>query len=112
MKKLSREVRESFTPLTSQLSTSWNTTSDKTKQSCVENALEGCRIVCNMVAPMGGDKLFQRIKQSNESVSGELIALMTAYKRAPTRNTKIQILSIYAHRYPRKELMRIHERTL
>ena len=34
---------------------------------------------------------------------------MTAYKRAPTRNTKIQILSIYAHRYPRKELMRIHE---
>jgi hypothetical protein len=62
-----------------------------------------------MVAPMDGDKLFQRIKQANESVSCELIALMTACKRAPTRSTKIQILSIYAHRYPRKELMRIHE---
>ena len=109
MKKLSKYVRESFTPLTYQLSTSWNTTSEETKQSCVENALEGCRIVCKMVAPMDGDRLFQRIKQSNESVSGELIALMTAHKRAPTRNTKIQILSIYAHRYPRKELMRIHE---
>lgn len=34
---------------------------------------------------------------------------MFAYQLAATRNAKLQILSIYAHRYPTETLMKIHE---
>jgi hypothetical protein len=35
--------------------------------------------------------------------------MQTAYSNAPTRRLKLQILSIYAHRYPVKTLIRLHE---
>lgn len=34
---------------------------------------------------------------------------MSAYQLAATRNAKLQILSIYADRYPTETLMKIHE---
>ena len=34
---------------------------------------------------------------------------MQAYKNAPTRNLKTQILSLYAYRYPMKKLQKLHE---
>lgn len=44
-----------------------------------------------------------------ECASGDLVALMQAYKNAPTRNLKAQILSLYAYRYPMKKLQMLHE---
>ena len=35
--------------------------------------------------------------------------MITAYKNAPTRNLKTQILSIYAYRYPNERLKKLHE---
>ena len=34
---------------------------------------------------------------------------MQAYKNAPTRNLRTQILSLYAYRYPMKKLQKLHE---
>ena len=39
----------------------------------------------------------------------DLIALMSAYGDAMTKNVKIQMLSIYAYRYTMKLLQKFHE---
>ena len=70
--------------------------------------MEECSIVCQIIAPNAGDELLQlRVYLSDletERASGDLVALMQAYKNAPTRNLKIQNLSLYAYRYPMKKL--------
>ncbi|KAK3737882.1 hypothetical protein QZH41_003161 [Actinostola sp. cb2023] len=48
-------------------------------------------------------------RDEDNDVSGELAALMTAYRDAPSRNVKIQILSLYAYRYPAEKLIKLHE---
>lgn len=100
-----------FSPLTFQLNCSWSEASIEDKELCLEKAEEACKIVCDIIAPKDGKSLFQAmLDQSNEpSVSKDLEALMTAFANAPTRRLKLQILSIYAHRYPVKTLIKLHE---
>jgi hypothetical protein len=59
---------------------------------------------------MDGQSLFVSLldSASKPSITKDLEALMTAYANAPSRRVKLQILSIYAHRYPVKTLIRLH----
>ena len=67
-----------------------------------------------MVAPNAKGDLFQApskssARASEDDVSEELSALMTAYRDAPCKRVKLQILSLYAYRFPTKRLMKYHE---
>ena len=67
-------------------------------------------MICEVIAPNAGEELFQAMNSTSDiHVSEELAALMTAYKNATTRKLKLQILSIYAHNYPAKILIKLHE---
>ena len=100
-------------PLTFQLETGWDEATDVEKGKCIEKAMEGCKVVCEIIAPNAGDQLFRSCAQlsdrTNENPSGDLLALMQAYKNAPTGNLKTQILSLYAYRYPMERLQKLHE---
>ncbi|XP_078375768.1 uncharacterized protein LOC144659207 [Oculina patagonica] len=100
-------------PLTFQLKSTWDEATESEKQICIEKAMEGCSIVCEIIAPNAGDKILQSCVQlsdeETEHVSGDLVALMQAYKNAPTKNLKTQILSIYAYRYSMTKLQKLHE---
>jgi len=67
--------------------------------------------VCNVIAPNAGEELLRSCTQLSESGSAtcDLLALIQAYKNAPTKNLKTQILSLYAYRYPIKQLQKLHE---
>ena len=67
--------------------------------------------VCNVIAPRGSEELLQAFKTPavNEVCSDDLTTLITAYKQAPSKNLKTQILSIYAPRYSARFLKKIHE---
>ena len=67
-----------------------------------------------MVAPNAKGDLFQVLSKSSaraseDDLSEELSALMTAYRDAPSESVKLQILSLYAYRFPTKKLMKCHE---
>ena len=72
--------------------------------------MEGCRIICKVIAPRGSEELFQAVKQPTEdAATPELLSLKTAFKNAPTKRLKTQILSLYAYRYSASHLMKLHE---
>jgi len=94
-------------PLTFQLKTAWDE-ADKEKEICTDKAMEGCSVICEIIAPNAGEELLrscaQLSDQETERASGDLLALMQAYKNAPTANLKTQILSLYAYRYPMEKI--------
>ena len=96
-----------FSPLTFQLNCSWSAASVEDKEVCLEKAEETCKIICNIISPLGGQSLFQSLldNQGEPVISKDLEALMTAFANAPNRRLKLQILSIYAHKYPVKTLI-------
>ena len=97
-------------PLSFRLTSNWSETTQSEKEACIEKASEACQVICEVIAPNASEELFQAMNSSSDiHVSQELEALMTAYKNATTRNLKLQILSIYAHNYPAKTLMKLHE---
>ncbi|KAK2557586.1 hypothetical protein P5673_020349, partial [Acropora cervicornis] len=55
------------------------------------------------------DKTEKLSDLETECASGDLVALMLAYKNAPTRNLKTQTLSLYAYRCQMKKLQKLHE---
>lgn len=115
MSKLSLHTeKEKPDPLTFQLSTSWEDSKKEDKEACMQKANEACGIICNVIAPKDGEKLFQAIQQplqaaDNAGPSDDLVALMSAYRDASNKNLKTQILSIYAYRYTMKEILTFHE---
>ncbi len=116
MDEISRHVpKHQFTPLTHQLNKSWENAPEHECRECTKRAGEGIKLICGIIAPDDDEALFQSVcnlsldKSTPESVSDDLIALMTAFRDAPTRNLKTQILSIYAYEYSAPELQRLHE---
>ncbi|KAK3745380.1 hypothetical protein QZH41_001418 [Actinostola sp. cb2023] len=117
MSKLSTECNvsstDTFSPLTTRLKTLWENTTETDRKSFREKALQGCRVVCDVVAPNAGEELLESLYQpkqtQSENVSEELTALMTAYRDAPSKNVKMQILNIYAFRFSAEKLMKYHE---
>ena len=78
---------------------------------CIDKAEEIVKIVCDVIAPMDAQGLFSSLlkQPDDQNISEELKSLMTAFASAPTRRLKLQILSIYAHKYPVNTLMKLHE---
>ena len=108
LEKCSGEGRTS--PLTCQMKTTWEKTSKEERKVFVRKAKEACTIVCMAIAPADGARLFKAVCQDgNPNIENELQTLLIAYKNAPTKKTKTQILSIYADSYPAKKLIEVHE---
>lgn len=74
---------------------------------CKEKVDEACQAICKVIAPNASDQLLNTYKQSL-SKDTEIEALTTAYKNAPAKTVKTQILSIYALKYSSEDLKRIH----
>lgn len=74
---------------------------------CKEKFDEACQVVCKVIAPNASEQLLHAYNQSARPDS-EIDAPTSAYKNAPTKNLKTQILSIYALKYSCDELKRIH----
>jgi hypothetical protein len=100
---------DQVSPLTFQLKTTWDEAKEDEKEVCIDKAIEACNLVCAVIAPKAGQELFKSCCMSEEDTYGDLVPLMQAYSKAPTRNVKTQILSLYAYRYPVRTLQRIHE---
>ena len=97
-------------PLTSQLETKWERVSQEEQTFFIGKATEACKIVCSAITPEDGKALFEAVcKTDGSDVQNELRPLLEAYRDAPSKDTKTQILSIYANRYPAKKLMEIHK---
>ena len=77
---------------------------------CNGKAIERCKVVCSVIAPNAKDELLQAYSRSTiaDKPSSELQALMEAYKNAPTKTLKTQILSLYVY-YPMKKLQELYE---
>jgi len=105
--------RGKLQPVTFQLTTTWDEWKPEEKQLCIEKATEAYSVVCSVIAPKDREKLFQAIQLPAPAVhvgpTDDLIALMSAYRDASTKNLKTQILSIYAYRYTMKMLQSFHE---
>ena len=54
--------RGKIQPLTFQLTTTWEESKPEEKELCIEKATEACRVVCSVIAPKDGEKLFQAIQ--------------------------------------------------
>ena len=69
-----------------------------------------CQLVCGVIAPNDPDKLYEaRVTATEKRISHGILTLTTAYKNAPTKNLKIQILSLYVLNYSTEELKKLHE---
>ena len=114
MAKIARHSkREDLMPLTFQMSRTWEEAIPDERKTCIEKETKACEVICSVIAPKDGEKLFQAIRQPTakdlDEPTEDLIALMSAYRDAMTKNVKIQILSIYAYRYTMKLLQKFHE---
>jgi hypothetical protein len=94
-------------PLTFRLQSEWDVATKDEQLICKEKVEEACQVVCKVIAPNASEQVLHAYKQSARTDS-EIDALTTAYKNAPTKTLKTQILSIYASRYSYDELKRIH----
>ena len=102
--------KQNIDPLKSQLE-HWEDCSEMEKQTYARTAKEACQLVCHVIAPRDGEKLFQVVQQQqNGGIARDtgLEALIAAYKKAPSKPLKTQILSIYANRFTATELKAIH----
>ena len=80
------------------------------KENCLKTAEMSCRLVCGVIAPNDPDKLYEaRVTATEKRISHGILTLTTAYKNAPTKNLKIQILSLYVLNYSTEELKKLHE---
>ena len=66
-----------LSPLTSRLKTSWENTTELDRQKSKEKALQGCLLICEVVAPNAKDDLFQVLSKlssrgSEDDLSKEL----------------------------------------
>ena len=94
-------------PLTFRLQCEWDVATNNEQLKCKEKVDEACQVICKVIAPNASEQLLHAYQQSARKDS-EIDALTTAYKNAPTKTLKTQILSIYASKYSYDELKRIH----
>lgn len=98
-------------PLTFRLVSEWDLATANERALCLDQVDEACRAVCGVIAPRDSEKLLEAF-QDSASVnvcSNDLQALIVAYKNAPSRNLKTQILSLYPPRYSGRFLKKMHE---
>ena len=64
----------------------------------VNKAEEACKLLCDVKVPQDGEKIFQAVKERKDDIITRdvgLQSLVDAYKEAPSKAMKTQILSIY-----------------
>ena len=93
-------------PLTFRLTSNWEEATKTEKMLCKEKVDEAWRAVCSVIAPNASKELLEAFKLSS-SPGIDLTSLVTAYRNAPNRGLKTQILSIYVLRYSSTELKQI-----
>ena len=107
MEKISRGK---FQPLKAPLTKSWTVATSNEKENCLKTAEMSCRLVWGVIAPNDPDKLYEALVKATEKRSShDILTLTTAHKNAPTKNLKIQILSLYVLNYSTEELKKLHE---
>ena len=82
---ISSSSADNFSPLSSRLKTSWKNITELDRQKSQEKALQGCLLVCEVVAPNAKGDSFQALSKSSaraseDDLSEELSALMTVYR--------------------------------
>ena len=98
-----------FQPLNAPLTKRWEVATSNEKENCLKTAEMSCRLVCGVIAPNDPDKLYEALVTATEKHSShDILTLTTAYKNAPTKNLKIQILSLYVLNYSTEELKKLH----
>ena len=66
-------------PLTFQLSTTWEEAILNERKTCIEKATKACEVICSVIAPKDGEKLFQAIRDSSDS-NTQLLRLSVYYE--------------------------------
>ena len=112
MAEITSNISSEREPLTSQLE-SWDKSNATQRQHYIHKATEDCMLVREVIASNDGKKLFQEMKCAtpenlNIEVDDVTKSLINAYKNANNRNTKTQILSLYAHKYSVSTLKKLH----
>lgn len=95
-------------PLTFILKKDWASATEKEKQICEKKVDDACRAVCRVIAPSSSEELLKSYITRTSRSDNEVEALTLAYRQAPTKSLKTQILSIYALRFTLRELKAIH----
>ena len=95
-------------PLTFILKKDWASATEKEKQICEKKVDDACRAVCRVIAPSSSEELLKSYITRTSRSDNEVEALILAYRQAPTKSLKTQILSIYALRFTLRELKAIH----
>lgn len=93
--------------LTFRLAADWESATANEKALCEERVDEACQAVCKVIAPNASEELLEAYKNSLTVDKGES-TLTAAYRQAPTKNLKTQILNIYALQYSCSELKNMH----
>ena len=89
---------------------SWDQCSDVEKEAFVHKAKDACQLVSDVIAPHDGEVLFQAVQQKKNLGATTDVGLevpVAAYRKAPSKILKAQILSIYSNRFKVKELKAI-----
>ena len=95
-------------PLTFILKKDWASATEKEKQICEKKVDDACLTVCRVIAPSSSEELLKSYIKRKSRSDNEVEALTLAYRQAPTKSLKTQILSIYALRFTLRELKAIH----
>ena len=67
-------------------------------------------MACSTIAPDDGETLFKAVcNPEDPNIESELKPLLEAYRNAPSKETKTQILSIYASKYAARKLIELHK---
>ena len=100
-------LRKSFNPLLphQQINRTLNC-----HRTALKTAERSCRILCDIIAPNAGDKLYEALTmEKNVQATNDLGTRATAYKSAPSKNLKTQLLSLYALNCMNEKLKKIHK---
>ena len=79
--------------LSFRLASDWDSATANEKAPSEEKVDEACQAVCKFIAPYASEELLNAYKHSSTLDKGQN-ALTAAYRQAPTKNLKTQILSI------------------
>ena len=95
-------------PLTFILKKDWASATKKEKQLFEKKVDDACRAVCRVIAPSSSEELLKPYITRASRSDNEVEALTLAYRQAPTKSLKTQILMICALRFTSRELKAIH----